>query len=142
MAISLLYACCMSFIGVVVLCYVFVWAGCRMVISWARCRTFCIRPLLCRTPAAGCQITVSQTTQLHLEVSLPGVGSFVETNVRVIVAIVFLVVSCLYIVCIIYCLCYVCLLVCLFIICCSSSPGPGVGGTRGRRTTGHCILNI
>ena len=31
----------------------------------------CIRPLLCGTPAAGCQIAASQTTQLHLEVSLP-----------------------------------------------------------------------
>ena len=31
----------------------------------------CIRPLLCRTPAAGCQIAVLQTTQLHLEASSP-----------------------------------------------------------------------
>ena len=31
----------------------------------------CIRPLLCRTPAAGCQIAVLHTTQLHLEASSP-----------------------------------------------------------------------
>ena len=40
---------------------------------------FCIRPLLCRTPAAGCQIAVLQTTQLHLEVSSPPYAARVYT---------------------------------------------------------------
>ena len=61
-----IYIC--MYVCIYIYIYIFLSVPCTQLPLAGAVHAFCIRPLLCRTPAAGCQIAVSQTTQLHLGV--------------------------------------------------------------------------